>query len=162
LLQELGFEGLDKFADKYHDNVYDHLPAWKKKQKRQEAQQKQQKQQNQQNQHDQHNQQKENRHKPPADQNQHSRRDSAAETNRDINAQKFDKTDRGMSAYAPNGRHGYQDERDMPYVQDYYRAHNADAYAPPNNADANASRTRDAPQGRTGYEVVVRLNPVAD
>ncbi|KAH9862834.1 hypothetical protein J1614_010927 [Plenodomus biglobosus] len=24
---ELGFEGVDKFADKYHDKVYDHLPA---------------------------------------------------------------------------------------------------------------------------------------
>lgn len=26
-LVELGFEGVDKFADKYHDKVYDHLPA---------------------------------------------------------------------------------------------------------------------------------------
>jgi hypothetical protein len=156
VLQELGFEGLDKFADKYHDNVYDHLPAWKKKQKRQEAKQKLQ------NQQDHQDEQKENRHKEPAEEKQHSRRDSAAETSRDINAQKFDKTDQGMSAYAPDGRHGYQDERDMPYVQDYYRAHNANAYAPPNNADANAPRTRDAPQGRTGYEVVVRLNSVAD
>lgn len=25
--QELGFEGVDKFADKYHDKVYDRLPA---------------------------------------------------------------------------------------------------------------------------------------
>ncbi|KAH7377358.1 hypothetical protein BKA66DRAFT_158034 [Pyrenochaeta sp. MPI-SDFR-AT-0127] len=32
---ELGFEGVDKFADKYHDKVYDHLPAISKSRQKQ-------------------------------------------------------------------------------------------------------------------------------
>lgn len=37
--QELGFEGVDKFADKYHDRVYDHLPAIPKVRRKQLQQQ---------------------------------------------------------------------------------------------------------------------------
>ncbi|KAH8723874.1 hypothetical protein GQ44DRAFT_803164 [Phaeosphaeriaceae sp. PMI808] len=103
-LVELGFEGVDKLACKYHDRVFDHLPAWKQKQQQQQQQRQQQ----------QHN------LPPPANDRQRDRRDSGAERNRNDK-----KSDRGMSSYspphapsyAPDGRQDYRDERDERFNQ---------------------------------------------
>jgi hypothetical protein len=144
---------VDKLTDKYHDKVYDHLPAWKKKQQRQEAQDQRAGQQQRQNQ-------------APANEQQeyqqHSRRDSAAERNVNDREVNFD-NDRDMSygqsqagSYAPRRQdpRDYQDDRDRRYQEE-------GAYRPPPPPNAGTIEMRDSeaypppPMGKFGGEVSV-------
>jgi hypothetical protein len=92
----LGFEGVDRVTDKYHDRIYDHLPAWKKRQQARDRQHNGQQDQDQ------------------PHQQERARKDSGAD--RDVNFQ----DDNNMSgytqsqapSYAPDRRQDYRDERD--------------------------------------------------
>ncbi|KAF2822464.1 hypothetical protein CC86DRAFT_448238 [Ophiobolus disseminans] len=119
-LAELGFEGVDKFANKYHDKVYDHLPAWKQKQKRQEARAKK----------DDHQQQRQHSRGPPENEQERSRQDSPVERSRNVN---FEDDQREMSSYAPSHAPSYAPTARQDQRQDYRedRAPRADwAYQP--------------------------------
>lgn len=138
---------MDKFADKYHDKVYDHLPAWKQKQQGQ--QQAKAGREYRQDQRD---------YDKSANEHQRSRRDSPVERSRNVN---FDDNDRDMSSYArsaytpsyaPNVRQDYRDDRAPRYVRDesiYYKGPNAGAIV---------MRDNEATEGRTGYDLSVRQN----
>lgn len=138
-MKELGFEGANKLANsKYHDRVYDHLPAWKKKQRRQQAQ---------------------------AQAAQNSRNPPDQERQRPTNAVNFAADDQMSSyapSYAPDGRQGqgqgyrdgerydYRDDRGPRYVRD------ESAYFASPNPGAIAMRDNEAYGGAPGYGATVR------
>jgi hypothetical protein len=160
-IQELGFEGVDKFACKYHDKVYDHLPAWKKKQQKQQAQDRRQHEQQQ--------------HNPPPPANEQQRARELPEEDRSIN-QYNDYRDGAMSSYAqsqapsyaPDRRQdyrgyeedrrqdyrGYENDRHGRYVQ------NEGGYNRGVNAGAIVMRDNEAYPERNGYEVAVCYLPM--
>jgi hypothetical protein len=141
LLQELGFEGVDKFADKYHDRVYDHLPEWKKKILRQEKKDSQ----NKKNRQD-HPQGQQQQHGQGSHTDEYYRNQPAAGGNRDIGGHG---SDRGMSSHAPSGRQEYRDDRDSRYAPD----------EKPSSRGLNAGAMAMRDPGRTSYEDYVRSTP---
>jgi hypothetical protein len=139
LKQELGFEGIDKVTDKYHDRIYDHLPAWKKKQKRQEARDQKEKQDDD-RQADQHDQDQSHRQ-------ERARKDSGAD--RSVNFQDNDNmsgyTQSQAPSYAPDRRQDYRDKRD----RDSRYGQEEAPYQQSRNAGAMV-------QGQRGYPSSVR------
>jgi len=134
-LVELGFEGVDKFANKYHDTVYDHLPAWKRRQKRQQAQQKQQKQQH---------------NAPPPANEQQRARELPEEDRNEVYSHNDDMShaQSQYSSYPDRGQEyrGYPDARDARYVQE------ETAYRKSPNNGAIVMRDREVYADRSGYD----------
>jgi hypothetical protein len=141
---------VDKFADKYHDKVYDHLPAWRKKQQAQQAQNRRNHEQQQ--------------HNQPAPANEKQRSRELPENNRDGDQPNNDNDNTDMSSYAqsqapshaPDRRQeyrGYQDDRYGRYVQ------NESGYNRGLNAGPIVMRDHEAYPERTGYEVGVSHLP---
>ncbi|KAF1846252.1 uncharacterized protein K460DRAFT_281915, partial [Cucurbitaria berberidis CBS 394.84] len=126
---ELGFEGLDKVTDKYHDKVYDHLPAWKRKQMKEDQQDQQGQQRSQQGRPDQ--QQRSSQHPDKG----YSRPRSAP--SRDENRYEDD-----AEMYAPDRRQE-RDYRDANDERSYYNGPNPGAVVP---------RDRDEPNKARGFE----------
>jgi hypothetical protein len=156
LLQELGFEAVDKGVDKYHDRVYDHLPAWKKKQKRQEAQARRRS-----------HEQKQHNQAEPANETQRSR-DIGSGRNTEDEDEDEDDIERGMSysqsqapSYAPSGRQDHRDYRDDRGDDRYVRDEGAtSAYY--RNAQPGAIVMRDNENygGQPGYGAFVCQFPL--
>jgi hypothetical protein len=154
LLQELGFEAVDKGVDKYHDRVYDHLPAWKKKQKRQEAQARRRS-----------HEQKQHNQAEPANETQRSRDIGSGRNTEDEDE---DDIERGMSysqsqapSYAPSGRQDHRDYRDDRGDDRYVRDEGAtSAYY--RNAQPGAIVMRDNENygGQPGYGAFVCQFPL--
>ncbi|KAH7406478.1 hypothetical protein DE146DRAFT_393029 [Phaeosphaeria sp. MPI-PUGE-AT-0046c] len=140
-LVELGFEGVDKFANKYHDTVYEHLPAWRRKQKRQQEQASQ----------NQHQQQKQQQRKQPAAANEPQRSREVPEEDHDETYPNDDMSSYAQSQYAPyadrgQDYRGYPDARDARYVQE------ETSYRRSPNAGAIVMRDREAYADRSGYD----------
>jgi hypothetical protein len=132
---------VDKFADKYHDRVYDHLPEWKKKILRQEKKDRKNRQD-----HPQGQQQQQQQYGQGSHTDQYYRNDSGAEGNRDIGGHGGD---RGMSSYAPSGRQEYRDDRDSRYAPD----------EKPSSRGLNTGAMAMRDPGRSSYEDYVRPTP---
>lgn len=133
-VQELGFEGIDKFANKYHDTVYDRLPAWKRKQQKNQAQAQQQQQRN----------------APPTANEQQRTRELPEEDRNELYHQN-DNMSHAQSQYSSYDRgqeyRGYPDARDARYVQEettYRRS--------PNNNGAIVMHDREVYADRSGYD----------
>jgi hypothetical protein len=135
---------VDKFADKYHDRVYDHLPEWKKKILRQEKKDRKNRQDHPQGQQQQ--QQQQQQYGQGSHTDQYYRNDSGAEGNRDIGGHGGD---RGMSSYAPSGRQEYRDDRDSRYAPD----------EKPSSRGLNTGAMAMRDPGRSSYEDYVRPTP---
>lgn len=140
-LVELGFEGIDKFANKYHDTVYDHLPAWRRKQNKKQAQAQAQQAQVQQQQNP----------APPADEQPRARelpkedRDALYNQNDDMSYAQSQ-----YSSYPDRGQEyrGYPDARDARYVQEETTTYRRS----PNNNGAIVMHDREVYADRSGYE----------
>ncbi len=143
--QELGFEGLDRFTDKYWDKTYDHLPSLPKsaKKKRQLQQQQQQSQQNAQGQTTQNGQQ------PTYPNENHSRHPDKGYSSRSV---------------APEGANGYNSDPEM-YAPDsgqdrygrdprYYEPEQNGYRAP--GPGFKVPRGRDGPSDSRDMQVAVR------
>lgn len=150
--QELGFEGVDKFADKYHDQVYDHLPARKKKRNQEEKQNRENNRQNPQEQQSRElpqEQQDRSPRSPRSRQNQQqpSSRHPDKGYPRPRSAPSGDKIDYedDPEMYAPDRRQerdyrGASDERYREDERSYYNGPDAGAVVPRGHNDFNQSR----------------------
>lgn len=139
---------MDKLANsKYHDRVYDRLPAWKKKQKQQ------------QNQATQNRRKPHNGHEPSTNDRPRSVSPTARSVNFAANDNMSSYAPSYPTSYAPSGRHGhhrdegrddYRDDRAPRYVPD------EQAYYANSNPGTIVMRDNETLGGQTGYGANVR------
>ncbi|KAF2622406.1 hypothetical protein BU25DRAFT_495128 [Macroventuria anomochaeta] len=132
-LVELGFEGVDKVVDKYHDKAFDkvgkHSPSWHRRHDRQQQQQ--------------------GVRNPPASESSRANRDTSRGR---------DDSESNSDMYAPDRRQerDYQDRRDTRYVSDETFYHRGP------DAGAVVMRGSDPYNNARGYEVQQYREPQYD